>query len=230
MWHGPRLSHGPVESPTSTTAPTLSPHFAPAEQQQILTQARRAIVSSFAGRGIPEPLPADWPALAAEKLGCFVTITVEGQLRGCVGHVLPQKPLYLAIPFLAIRAAREDLRFQPVESCELERLRIEISVLSPLCLLAACSSAEVLEKLQPGKQGVFLHCQGRSATYLPQVWRQLPVPADFMDSLARKAGLASHAWRGPDAQISVYEVLAFAEELGVASPSNKKAQDRPNEP
>ena len=165
-----------------------------------------------------------------EWLGCFVTITVQGQLRGCIGQVVPRQPLHRAVPLLAIRAAREDRRFQPIETHELGDLRIEISVLGPLAPLDSRSPEKVLARLQPGELGVFLQCQGRSATYLPQVWRHLPDPVDFMDSLSRKAGLPPLAWRHPDALISVYEVLAFTEEATMKAKSHPTSQAKQTKP
>lgn len=181
------------------------------DRQVLLALAHRAIASSVHGFGEPEVDAAQMPPFAALPWGCFVTVRVEGELRGCIGSVLPRLPLYRAVSRHAIQAACEDRRFAPIRCDELEVLHVEISVLSVPGKLPASTPKEVLLHLRPGLDGVLLVHGQRSATYLPQVWKNITEPREFMESLSRKAGLGPDAWRDPEATISLYEVLAFGD-------------------
>lgn len=209
------LSHmTPDPLPPSAEPPLTGPLFSDLDaggKGVLLSLARGAIRRSIQGLGEPEPNLETLPAAAALPLGCFVTLTLDGDLKGCIGSVLPRLPLHRAIIRHAIQAAFEDRRFDPVTRAEIERLRIEISILSPLHPLRASSPQEILGRLRPHRDGVLLKLGGLGATYLPQVWESLPNPGNFMDSLARKAGLAASGWRDPHAEISTYEVTAFSE-------------------
>ncbi|MDW7979591.1 MAG: AmmeMemoRadiSam system protein A, partial [Verrucomicrobiales bacterium] len=144
--------------------------------------------------------------------GCFVTLTKHGQLRGCIGNILPAGPLYQAVIENARSAALHDYRFPPVRSDELKDIHIEISVLSEPVPVQFSSPDELLAKLKPGKDGVVLEIGERKATFLPQVWQQLPDKVEFLNHLAMKAGAGPSDWRGKDVKVSVYHVLAFEEE------------------
>jgi len=108
-------------------------------------------------------------------------------------------------------AALRDPRFRPVAAAEVPALKIEISVLSELRQLFYSSPEDLLRKLQPGVDGVVFRLGDRGATYLPQVWDQLPDKRTFMESLAEKAGCEASDWRSPNAAIFVYEVESFKE-------------------
>jgi len=94
---------------------------------------------------------------------------------------------------------------------ELDKIEIEISVLTTPEELKAKNAKEILEKLRPGIDGVILEYKGRGATYLPQVWEQIPAKEEFLDSLCMKAGLSPGEWREKGAKISRYQVQAFRE-------------------
>ena len=143
--------------------------------------------------------------------GCFVTLTEHGELRGCVGHVVSQEPLYLAIADSARGAATQDPRFCPVQREELASIEIEISVLTAPEPVFFISSADLLAKLRPDQDGVVLRMGDRSATFLPQVWEQIPDKVDFLDTLSEKAGCAPGAWRKLGTTVSVYQVESFKE-------------------
>ena len=147
-----------------------------------------------------------------EKRGCFVTLTKHGALRGCVGQFATGLPLHEAIARYARQAALEDPRFPPVQSAELDSLRIEISVLTEPQPLSFGSPQELLEKLGTGGHGVLLQIGERTATFLPQVWAQVPHKEDFLERLALKAGLPPSAWRRGDAIISLFRAESFAED------------------
>ena len=124
----------------------------------------------------------------------FVTLRRGTDLRGCVGSLEARRPLRRDVRENAIAAATRDPRFPPVGAGELAALRLEVSLLGRRELVDATSEAAVLEALRPGVDGVALSWRRHRATYLPQVWDQLPEPADFLASLRRKAGLREDFW------------------------------------
>ena len=191
-----------------------TPHqqnFTTDERKQLLTFARQTLRAVVANSPMIEPDAAALPKKFTEKKGCFVTLTERGQLRGCIGHILPQEPLYKAIMDNATAAALRDPRFAPVQPDELDKIEIEISVLTVPQPLNFSSPEDLLNKLQPHKDGVVLQIGNRGATYLPQVWEQIPDKVTFLNSLAQKAGCAPDDWRRPDAKVSIYHVEPFSE-------------------
>lgn len=186
--------------------------LSPAEQAFLLRVARRALelAATQAGQVLLVQVE-DCPPGLRQAGACFVTLTCQGKLRGCVGNVLSREPLCQAVATSTRNAAYSDPRFPPLSSKELEQVRIEISVLSEPRPLSYGSPAEMLAQLEPGRHGVVLRYGARTATFLPKVWEQLPDKAQFLDRLAEKAGLAASAWREPKALVLVYEVESFAE-------------------
>ena len=136
----------------------------------------------------------------SEKQACFVTLTKNGILRGCVGSLYAHQPLYKDVIDNSINAAFRDYRFTPLNESELSSIKIEISVLSVAKKLSFSSSNELLKKLNYS-MGVILKKDSRQATYLPQVWEQLPDKIEFLSSLCLKAGLAPDSWKN---EIEVY--------------------------
>jgi AmmeMemoRadiSam system protein B/AmmeMemoRadiSam system protein A len=180
-----------------------SPTFSREERKQLLELARKTI----SGDKLPEFKNPKFD----ETKGCFVTLTKNGRLRGCIGHILPQEALYRAVMDNALSAAKRDHRFSPVQPDELDKIEIEISVLSVPEPLKFSSPEELLAKLQPHRDGVVLQIDGRGATYLPQVWEQIPDKVQFLDTLAQKAGAEAGDWRKPGTQIHIYHVESFRE-------------------
>lgn len=138
---------------------------------------------------------------------CFVTLKIHGKLRGCVGHLAAFEPLDRNIVRNSVSAAFKDTRFEPLEKAELADCEIEISVLSAPEPLPYTDEDDLLNSVK-GK-GVILSSEGCSATFLPQVWEQLPDAKEFLSHLAMKAGLSASAWKHADYQ--VYEVDEFSE-------------------
>jgi AmmeMemoRadiSam system protein A len=147
----------------------------------------------------------------SETRACFVTLTENGELRGCIGHILPQEPLYQAVMDNARNAATRDPRFPPVPPDEADKIKIEISVLTEPQPLRFSSPEDLLNKLQPGEDGVVLKIGSQGATFLPQVWEQIPDKVEFLNHLSEKAGCASDDWRGQSVNVSIYHVEAFKE-------------------
>jgi len=149
------------------------------------------------------------PALQ-QKSGVFVTLHKRGALRGCIGSLAAVEPIVEGIRRNALNAAFQDYRFKDLTAAELPDLHVEVSVLTEPKPLAYHNADELLHLLRPGIDGVILNGPGgASATFLPQVWQQLPVPEQFLGHLCRKAGLAESAWRSGSLDISTYQVQSF---------------------
>ena len=138
----------------------------------------------------------------------FVTLRLDGDLRGCIGSVEARRALGDDVTHNARAAAYRDPRFHPVTPGELPRLDVEVSVLSPRVPLEAMSEAEALRKLRPGIDGICFEFHDLASTFLPQVWESLPEPAIFLAELRRKAGLAPNFWH-PDVRLSRYTVEKY---------------------
>lgn len=152
----------------------------------------------------------DIPGWAAEPGAAFVTLTVDGRLRGCIGSLEAHRPLVDDVRDNARAAAFRDPRFPPLSRDEFDKVRIEVSVLSPPAALPVADRDDARARLRPGIDGVVLRAQGRRATFLPQVWEQLPDPDMFLSHLLRKAGLSDYYW-GPDVRLERYTVSAYHE-------------------
>jgi len=185
-------------------------HIHPEERQALLRLARSTIETNL-GLCATVEQPAFTSDLFRKPLGCFVTLEAAGQLRGCIGNIEPYKPLLEAVRDNAISAAFHDPRFPPMTREEWPEISIEISILTEPKPLEAASPAERLDKLIPGVHGVILTRGYRRATFLPQVWSQLPDKRMFLEHLCRKAGMEGRCWEDPQTQIDVYEAEHFHE-------------------
>ncbi|MBT8328680.1 MAG: AmmeMemoRadiSam system protein A [Desulfofustis sp.] len=154
-----------------------------------------------------------------QELATFVTLKIEGRLRGCIGNLEPAGPLLGTLAQNGHHAAFNDHRFSPLSVEEFERVQIDVSILSKPVPLDYTDGQDLLTKLRPDIDGVILEKGKARATFLPQVWKQLPEPKQFMEHLCRKAGLSPRAWQGKDIEIYLYQVQSFNEEThGVDSP------------
>ncbi len=182
------------------------------EQQTLLELARASLEAAVKREEPPAPDETELSEKLRRPSGAFVTLTEHGELRGCIGHILPYDPLYRSVIENAAAAARRDPRFLPVTKAELDMIHVEVSVLSVPERLQAASPADLLKKLEPGKDGVYLVVGSRTSTYLPQVWEQLPDKDEFLSLLSIKAGLRADAWKDPSARIFIYHAQVFEEE------------------
>lgn len=142
----------------------------------------------------------------------FVTLQHGGDLRGCIGSLAAWRRLDDDVRHNAHAAAFRDPRFAPLQRDAVDGLSIEVSLIGASHVLAARSEAEALQALRPGVDGVILEWRGRRATFLPQVWEQLPQPDAFLAALKRKAGLAGEFWAA-DLRIARYGVRKFTEAM-----------------
>ena len=150
------------------------------------------------------------PAWLDEPGAVFVTLTRHGDLRGCIGSLEARRPLLEDLRANALAAAFGDPRFPPLGEEELDGIQVEVSILSRPEPVGFRDEADLLARLRPGIDGVILEHGWHRATFLPQVWEQLPEPRQFLAQLKRKAGLASDFW-ADDIRISRYGVEKFKE-------------------
>jgi len=141
----------------------------------------------------------------------FVTLRRDGELRGCIGTVDAWRALADDVRANALAAAFRDPRFSPLRARELAHVAIEVSVLNPSERMPVCEEEAMAAALRPGLDGVVLECNRHRATFLPQVWEQLPRPHDFLRALKCKAGLGETFW-SDDVRVSRYTVEKFVEE------------------
>lgn len=183
----------------------------PEEKQTLLQLAREALETGV--RGIPLPTIDEGsltPVLRAEGAS-FVTLTVRGNLRGCIGALEPYQPLVEDVREHALAAALEDYRFPTVQESELAGIEIEVSRLTVPVPLEYKEADDLVAKLHPGMDGVILRDGIRRATFLPQVWEKIPDPAEFLANLCYKMGAAPDTWRRKHLNVMIYQVEEFHE-------------------
>lgn len=181
------------------------------EGRYLLETARRTIEQRLFNREEPKGSDAGLAGIFQQRRGTFVTLTIHGSLRGCIGHIVPQESLIEGIRENAINAAFRDPRFRPVSRNEWENVKIEISILTDPKPLSCADAKDLLKKLRPGIDGVIIKKGYYQSTFLPQVWEQLPNKEEFLTHLCLKAGLDGDAWREGDLEVSTYQVQAFEE-------------------
>lgn len=186
------------------------------QAQALLAFARQEIARALhapRGTAATDPLSAD--PVFREKRAVFVTLSKRQALRGCIGSLVAVESLAESVRRNAVNAALHDPRFPPLTLEELESVHIEISVLGVPQPLPYSDTEHLLAQLEPGRDGLILQGSGGArATFLPQVWRQLPAAADFLSALCRKAGLAADAWQKGGMSYQRYRVESFEEEGG----------------
>lgn len=147
-----------------------------------------------------------------QQYGVFVTLTKHHQLRGCIGNLIASESLKEGVKRNALNAAFHDGRFAPVSLDELNDISVEVSVLTEPESLVYEDSSDLLQRLRPAIDGVILSKGMYRATFLPQVWEQLPKVEDFLSHLCRKAGIAADSWCYEHPDIAIYQVQKFTEE------------------
>jgi len=182
-------------------------------EKDFLLELARESVETYLNRGKKiEINEKNVPERLREKKACFVTFTKNNELRGCIGHILPQIPLYKCVIENSINAAVNDERFQAVRANEMKDIKIEISILSLPNLLAHENFSELLEKLKPYEHGVILKREEQQSTYLPIVWEQIPEKEVFLSSLCIKGKMESECWKDNQTEVYTYSANAFKED------------------
>ena len=179
-----------------------------AERKTLLGIAREAIDASLNGR---KPAPVDDSRLTPrlkEPLGAFVTLTKDGDLRGCIGRFTSDEPLWKVVAVMATEAAFGDPRFTAVTKAEFPSLHLEISVLGPMKKINSISEIKI------GRHGIYIRNGFRSGTLLPQVASERGWTVEqFLGFCARdKAGIGWDGWKDKNTEIFVYEAYVFGEQ------------------
>ena len=178
-----------------------------AQTGEILLDIARAAIARELGRSHPSNEDAQW---LREPGASFVTLRHGEQLRGCIGTLKAHRPLAEDVKSNARNAAFRDPRFPPLSVHELDRTTVEVSLLSALERVLADTEAEALAQLRPGIDGVVFEYGYHQSTYLPQVWDDLPDPAEFLATLKQKAGLPPDFW-DPVVKLARYTVSKWSE-------------------
>jgi len=164
------------------------------ERKTLLQVAADSVRHGLATGKALEVEVADYSAALQQPGASFVTLTIQRQLRGCIGMLQATRPLVEDVAQNAYAAAFEDTRFPPLSAAEYDQLEYHISILNPAEIIEFESEADLLQQLRPGIDGLILEERGRRATFLPSVWESLPHAADFLRHLKMKAGLAPDYW------------------------------------
>jgi len=165
------------------------------ENQDILLNIARASISNGLMQGQPLPIRLeDYPPALQAPRASFVTLQIDGQLRGCIGSLEAFRPLVEDVAENAFAAAFRDPRFPPLSDKEFDQLDYHISILSPSEPIEFESENDLVNKLRPGIDGLVLEERGQRGTFLPSVWESLPSPRQFLAQLKVKAGLPADYW------------------------------------
>lgn len=180
-----------------------------AEGQALLRLARRTLERALLEGDFS---PADLEGLPDRLLepgAAFVTLSIGGELRGCIGSVEARRPLAQDVAENALCAAFSDPRFAPLTPEELTHLDIEISILTPLQPLIYSDHADLVRQLRPGVDGVLISRGRHRGLLLPQVWERISDPGEFLAHVCLKAGLAPDAYRQSRLDVYVFQVQRF---------------------
>ncbi|WP_299196938.1 AmmeMemoRadiSam system protein A [uncultured Amphritea sp.] len=185
--------------------------YSATEQQLLLHLARDTVARGLAGQEPQRPSAENIPAWLEKSRACFVTLKLDGRLRGCIGNLEANSSLVDAVLRNSYLAAFRDQRFDPVSAAELAKLQYEISVLTPMVPLPVSSEADLLAKIRPGIDGLLFEAEGHRSTFLPSVWEQLNQPKNFLNQLRQKAGLAADYW-SDDVKCWIYQAIKIGED------------------
>jgi AmmeMemoRadiSam system protein A len=162
---------------------------------------------------VETPSLSQAPAVLGEPRASFVTLTMEGALRGCCGTLEPVRPLLHDVWHNAQASAFHDPRFLPLTAVEWRQVHVEVSVLTPCERLPVASERALQVALVPGRDGVVLSWRGTRATFLPKVWEQVADAGDFVARLKQKAGWPADFW-ATDLEVWRYETEIISREPG----------------
>lgn len=178
------------------------------DEGKLLVKIARDVIESHVKGGKYE-LP-EIPDSFKKKRGIFCTLTIKGELRGCIGVPYPEMQLIDALVDSA-KSACHDPRFPVLRDDELKKIKIEISVLTEPEAVESNSTEELLKKIKPREDGIIIKYGFSSALFLPQVWEQLPEKEDFLSQLCMKAGLYPDTWKDQKAKVFRFHVQIFKE-------------------
>jgi AmmeMemoRadiSam system protein A len=202
------VAAGPDDAAATSNDGESHPVEGPAERGRILLAHARHAVESLFGRANGAPPDARF---LDEPGATFVTLHIDGELRGCIGSLQAELPLRVDVARNARTAARSDPRFAPVTADELQRLSIEVSLLSAAEPLTFTDEADLLRQVEARRDGLVFEYGRQRSTFLPQVWEQLPGARDFLHHLKTKAGLPPDFW-ADGIRVSRYAVDKWSEQ------------------
>ena len=182
----------------------IEPGLSEKDRKKLIEIAKTSVFNSVAGKNKPEfKVSSEY---LKQNCGAFVTLNKNGNLRGCIGYIVAQKPLYQTIEEVSVSAALRDPRFPPVTKNELSELEFEVSVLTPFRLINDINEIEI------GKHGLFIVSGSRSGVLLPQVAVSNKWNRDtFLKQICIKAGLPIDSWKRKDAEIYIFSADVFGE-------------------
>ena len=181
------------------------------EKKILLRLAREAMERGVRDGKIPTLDETALSPRLKDNGASFVTLTINGQLRGCIGALEAYQSLAEDVREHAVAAALQDYRFPPVQANELDMIHIEVSRLTAPQPLEYSTPEDLISKLRPNVDGVILRDGSRRSTFLPQVWEKIPKPADFLSQLCYKMGASPDAWRRKHLEALIYQVEEFHE-------------------
>jgi hypothetical protein len=212
------VGYAAIALPGAASAATWEAVTAPGSDEPLDADTRAALLG-FARTSLRRwfatgtvPLARHLPEAAWRRQGAFVTLKKNGRLRGCIGHLAADRPLAQVVGAMALQAALNDQRFDPLAPGELDEIELEVSALTPLRRVTDAAAIKI------GRHGVRLEHRGRAAVFLPQVapeqgWSR----AEMLTRLCRKAGLDPACWRR-GAELWTFEAEVFADG-GAADPA-----------
>jgi len=181
------------------------------ERSILLRLAREALVQGVVQGRLSKINIENLPDILKEKGASFVTLTRNGELRGCIGTLEPYLPLFEDVREHSVAAALQDYRFPNVQPNELDKIKIEISRLTIPQPLEYDLPTSLPKCLKPGIDGVVLRDGFHKATFLPQVWEKISDPEEFLDHLCMKMGVPPGYWRTHKMRVEIYRVEEFSE-------------------
>lgn len=179
------------------------------EEKKILLEIARDSIKEEFGLAIVD-LNRDFSETLKQKCGAFVTLTIDGELRGCIGYIVSDKPLYELVYEVAKKSAFEDPRFYPLSKEEVDHIEIEISVLSPPKRIKS------IDEIKVGEHGLIIQKGPFHGLLLPQVaTRYNWTVKEFLEHTCLKAGLSKNEWKDPQTKIEIFSAEVFSEnEIG----------------
>ena len=181
------------------------------EKKVLLKIARDALETGVKRLPLQNRDPQELTQTLLDQGAAFVTLTIHGELRGCIGALEPYQSLVEDVREHTIAAALEDYRFPQVSESELKDIEIEISRLTLPQQLIYKDPDDLLSKLHPGIDGVIIRDGMRRATFLPQVWDKIPEKESFLENLCYKMGASPDLWRIKHLTVLTYKVEEFHE-------------------
>ena len=182
------------------------------EKKELLKIARVAISTVIKKQPLNKINFNDLSDKLREDGASFVTLTINGKLRGCIGALEAYQPLALDVQEHAVAAAMKDFRFPPLSADEVPLVNIEISWLTPTKRLDYSDSEDLISNLHPGVDGVLIKDGSRRATFLPQVWEKILDCEDFLSHLCVKMGARPDLWQQKHLEVYTYQVEEFKED------------------